>query len=104
MTNVGICGKIILKEGDFLKRKDFQEASAYCECGCTRLVATRYDWGDYDVRMESANVRYNCNSIKQRIVDSFKVLFGKCPTHAEVSFVSKEDFKAWLDDCVGILK
>ena len=68
----------------------------YCTCGCTRLVATRYDWDDnpyYEVSMETSNVRYNCDSLRERIVDAVKVLFGKRPAYADMTFDSKEDFE-----------
>ena len=91
-----------------LNRNDCPEVSVHCACGCTRIVATRYDWDeenlDYEVRLESSYIRYNCNSIWMRIVDAFKILFGKRPAYADLVFESKEDFKRWIDGCNGLLK
>lgn len=90
-----------------LKRNDCPEASVHCMCGCTRLVATRYDWDEdpyYEVSVESSCLRYNCNSIRQRIVDAFKVLFGKRPAYADLVFESKEDFKRWIDACNELME
>lgn len=89
-----------------MKRNEYESAAAYCTCGCTRLVATRYDWNkgsDYEVSMETSNIRYNCNSLRERIVDSVKVLFGKRPSYADMSFSSKEDFEHWLDECKKLI-
>lgn len=91
-----------------MKRNDCPEISTYCVCGCTRLVATRYDWDsenpDYEVSMESSNIRHNCNSFWQRIVDAVRILEGERPTYADVCFESKDEFKRWVDGCVDILK
>ena len=90
-----------------MKRNECEGAAAYCTCGCTRLVATRYDWDEgcnYDVSMETSNIRYNCNSLRERIVDSLKVLFGKRPSYADMSFDSKEEFERWLDECKKLIK
>lgn len=90
-----------------MKRNECNSAGVYCTCGCTRLVATRYDWDDspyYEVSLETSNVRYNCNLLRERIVDSVKVLFGKRPTYADMIFESKEDFERWLDECKKLIK
>lgn len=65
-----------------------------CDCGCSMFVVEKTTWddGDIDYNISSQDSRFDHNnqSLKSRIKNAFKILFGK-PVYYSDIYIDKEN-------------
>lgn len=79
-----------------------------CDCRCCNFVIEKERWkedGDitYNISIQDSRLDRNVNSIRNRIKNAFKVLFGKAIHHNDIFIQNPkefEDFVSKLNDLV----
>lgn len=79
------------------------EHSIDCECGCTKLCVSEFNWGEQDVDVEFAFLTNYLGDEKQRWRAAWNVLKGKEPSYAEV-LVPKSEAIEFLEATLKMLK